>query len=89
MECECRLDIIRTDRYYDRMPSIVSPGTSCTDIDFSGKDVYQLAFAFVTPLRAQHNRHYMGLRRCLTYERGGGSPLIVVADVCSLTEIIS
>jgi hypothetical protein len=53
MECKCLLDfgLALANGDNDGMPSIITSCTPRTNVDVSGEDIDELAFALVAPLR--------------------------------------
>ena len=46
-------------RHNDSMSGIISPCTSSADVGVRGKNVDELALAFVTPLGSEDDSHYI------------------------------
>ena len=57
VERKGRRHLLRTHRNYDRVPCVVSAGTTGTDVELSRQDVDELALALVAPLRAEDHGH--------------------------------
>ena len=56
MERERLANLLRAHGHDDRVPGVVPSSASRAYIEVGGKDVDELAFAFIAPLRAEHDR---------------------------------
>ena len=55
MERKFLLNLVRPKRNDNGVTSVVTSGAACAYVHIGSENVDELSFAFVTPLRAEHN----------------------------------